>query len=109
MIETSLAAHQEATDHRENPNVLLREPLASLGEELARISAEIQSVNSGFQAQVEHTLAEARVASDRQFQDRLREEVEKARAEAFRKRSPFEPKASAYLNFLMASHRRLRR
>ena len=59
----------------------MREPLASLGEELARISAEIQSINSGFQVQVEQAITEERAVSERQFQVRLQEELERMRAQ----------------------------
>jgi hypothetical protein len=100
MIETSLAAHTEDTHHREDPNALLREPLASLGEELARMSAEIQSINSGFQAQVEQALTEARIASERGFQDRVREEVEKIRAEDFGKEESLRTEIERVLELL---------
>ena len=53
------------------PHDPLHEPLDSLSLELARISAEIQSINSGFQEQMQHALIEARTAVDKQYRVRL--------------------------------------
>jgi hypothetical protein len=49
----------------------LHEPLDSLSIELGRISAEILSINSGFQAHMEQVLAQTRETFERQYQERL--------------------------------------
>jgi hypothetical protein len=63
----------------------LNEPLDSLSIELGRISAEIQSINSGFQAQMQQVFAEARAAIENQykakFEKTLSELREKVRLE----------------------------
>ncbi len=46
----------------------LREPLDSLSAELGRISEEIQSINSGFQAQIQESLLGAQVRLCRKFE-----------------------------------------
>src|SRR4051812_19469460 len=65
MLETekTIPSEQTVTDDA------LREPLASLTVELSRISAEIQSINSGFQAQLQSALQEAR--------EKIRQELQK--------------------------------
>ena len=57
------------------PEESLQEPLDSLSIELGRISAEIQSINSGFQAQMEQSLAQTRDALEKQYQGRLEESL----------------------------------
>ncbi len=49
----------------------LHEPLESLNIEMSRISAEIQSINSGFQAQMQQALIDARTALDNQYRERF--------------------------------------
>jgi hypothetical protein len=53
------------------PEESLQEPVDSLSIELARISAEIQSINSGFQAHMQQALAQTREAFEKQYQERL--------------------------------------
>ena len=53
------------------PDDSLGEPLDSLGIELGRISAEIQSINSGFQAHMQQVLAETRAAFEKHYEARL--------------------------------------
>ena len=61
------------------PEESLQEPLDSLSIELGRISAEIQSINSGFQAQMEQSLAQTRDALEKQYQGRLEESLSNLR------------------------------
>src|SRR2546425_64181 len=49
----------------------IREPLDSLSIELSRISAEIQSINSGFQAQMQETVALVRDAIENDYRMRM--------------------------------------
>jgi hypothetical protein len=58
----------------------VQEPVATSGVELGRISAEIQSVSAGFQAQLLQALAEMREAMEREFNSRLEQETEAVRA-----------------------------
>jgi len=62
---------RDMTQDAEMPEETLHEPLDSLSIELGRISAEIQSINAGFQAQMEQTLAQTREASEKHYQERL--------------------------------------
>ncbi|MBI2150723.1 MAG: hypothetical protein HYU27_08995 [Acidobacteria bacterium] len=57
----------------------LREPLDSLSIELGRISAEIQSINSGFQAQMQQAFAEARAEIENQYRIRFDKAMEELR------------------------------
>jgi SMC interacting uncharacterized protein involved in chromosome segregation len=59
----------------------LREPLDSLSIELTRISAEIQSINSGFQAQMEQALAEARATIETQYEAKFKKKIDEVREE----------------------------
>ena len=70
----------QAVRQVELPEEPLREPLAALGDELGRVSAEIQSINSGFQVQLVETLAEMQRAMERDFRVRLDREVEAVRS-----------------------------
>jgi hypothetical protein len=70
----------------------LQEPLDSLSIELGRISAEIQSINTGFQIQMEQVVAEARNAIESQYKAKfdkalsdVREDVRLELTEEFRK------------------------
>src|SRR5438093_12365103 len=58
MTPTSRDTQKDAAMREES----LHEPMDSLSIELGRISAEIQSINSGFQAQMQDALADARAA-----------------------------------------------
>ena len=53
------------------PENLLNEPLDGLSIELGRISAEIQSINSGFQAQMQQALSDARIAIENEYRIRF--------------------------------------
>jgi predicted nuclease with TOPRIM domain len=57
----------------------LREPLSNLAVELTRVSAELQSINAGFQAQVQQALGEMQRAMEMEFQARLERELQAAR------------------------------
>jgi len=59
----------------------LREPLESLSAELGRISEEIQSINSGFQAHVQQALIGAQAAIEAQYKVRLEQCIAELRAE----------------------------
>src|SRR5258708_6035653 len=53
------------------PEEFLHEPLDSLSIELGRISAEIQSIHSGFQAQMQQTLVLMRKAMEKQYREKF--------------------------------------
>jgi hypothetical protein len=59
----------------------LREPLSNLAVELTRVSAELQSINAGFQAQLQQALGEMQRAMEMEFQARLDREIQATRAE----------------------------
>jgi hypothetical protein len=61
------------------PEDSLGEPISSLNIELGRISAEIQSINSGFQAHMQQVLAETREALARHYEARLEQCVDNLR------------------------------
>jgi predicted ATPase len=63
------------------PEDVLGEPLDSLSIELGRISAEIQSINSGFQAQMEQAVAQVRESLENQYRLRLEKSVDEVRAQ----------------------------
>ena len=58
------------------PDASLQEPLDGLSIELSRISAEIQSINSGFQVQMQHALAEARATIQEEYRNRFEKSME---------------------------------
>jgi flagellar biosynthesis/type III secretory pathway protein FliH len=62
-----------------SPDDVLREPLDSLGIELGRISAEIQSINSGFQAQMEQVVAQVRESIENEYRERMERSLAEAR------------------------------
>src|ERR1700692_4250842 len=64
-------ASRETQKDAAMPEESLHEPLDSLSIELGRISAEIQSINSGFQAHMEQAIAQTREAFERQYQERV--------------------------------------
>ena len=76
MIETP---HDERKD-RFAPEETLREPVSSLSVELKRISAEIQSINSGFQSQLEHAIADTQSGLEAQYAERYRREIDALKA-----------------------------
>jgi hypothetical protein len=61
------------------PDDLLREPLDSLSIEMSRISAEIQSINSGFQAQMEQVVAQVRESIENEYRTRMEKALNEAR------------------------------
>jgi hypothetical protein len=60
----------------------LNEPIDTLSIELSRISAEIQSINSGFQGQIQQALTETRAALENQYRVRFEKAVEDVREQA---------------------------
>jgi len=71
MTPTSRDAQKDAA----LPDDTLREPLDSLSIELSRISAEIQSINSGFQAQMQQAVAQVRESIENQYRARMDKHV----------------------------------
>jgi hypothetical protein len=57
----------------------LREPLANLAMEMTRVSAELQSINAGFQAQILQALADVQRAMETEFKARLERELRASR------------------------------
>ena len=57
----------------------LQEPLDSLSIELGRISAEIQSINSGFQVQMQQVVAEVRAAIEIQYKAKFEQALDGVR------------------------------
>ena len=78
MLETPPEVSQlgGAAKEAEEP---LREPLASLTVELTRVSAELQSINAGFQAQVLQALTDVQRAMEADFKLRLEREIQATR------------------------------
>jgi len=62
-----------------SPDDVLREPLDSLNIELGRISAEIQSINSGFQAQMEQVVAQVRESIENEYRARMEKSLGEVR------------------------------
>ena len=61
------------------PDDVLREPLDSLSIEMSRISAEIQSINSGFQAQMEQVVAQVRESLENEYRTRMEKALNEVR------------------------------
>jgi hypothetical protein len=59
----------------------LHEPLSSLSVELSRISAEIHSINSGFQSQVHDAITDSQKTLEEQFDARLRSNLKELRTQ----------------------------
>lgn len=57
----------------------LHEPLDSLSIELSRISAEIQSINSGFQAGMQQAIIDARAALEREYAARFEKSMDQVK------------------------------
>ena len=78
MLETppELTENSEPLTQGQEP---LREPLANLAIEMTRVSAEIQSINAGFQAQILQVLADVQRAMEKEFQARLDKELRATR------------------------------
>jgi hypothetical protein len=72
---------RDATKETALPEDSLGEPLDSLSIELGRISAEIQSINSGFQAQMQQVLAETREAIEKQYRTRFEKNLAEMRGQ----------------------------
>ena len=58
---------------------LLHEPLDSLSIEMSRISAEIQSINSGFQAQMQQVVALVRESIENEYRARMEKALNEVR------------------------------
>jgi predicted nuclease with TOPRIM domain len=80
MLETlpELSDNSEPARQAEEP---LREPLANLAMEMTRVSAELQSINAGFQAQILQALADVQRAMETEFKVRLDRELRASREE----------------------------
>jgi len=61
------------------PEDSLSEPLDGLSIELGRISAEIQSINSGFQAQMQQVIGDVRTAIENEYRARFDRSIEELR------------------------------
>jgi hypothetical protein len=57
----------------------LHEPLDSLSIELSRISAEIQSINSGFQVHMEQVVAQVRESIENEYRARMERSLSEVR------------------------------
>ena len=62
-----------------SPDELVREPLDSLSIELSRISEEIQSINSGFQVQIQQVLAQVRESIANEYRLRMERSLDEVR------------------------------
>jgi hypothetical protein len=63
------------------PDDTLREPLDSLSFELTRISEEIHSINSGFQAQMQQVVAQVRETIENEYRARMEKSIGDIRAQ----------------------------
>jgi hypothetical protein len=93
MTPTTRDTQKEATLSQDS----LQEPLDSLNIEMARISAEIQSINSGFQVGMQQAIIDARHAIEKEYQarfeksmDLVREQIRVEVKEELRKAFEFE-------------------
>jgi predicted nucleic acid-binding Zn-ribbon protein len=57
----------------------LREPASNLAVELTRVSAELQSINAGFQGHLQQAVAEMQHTMEMEFQARLEREIQATR------------------------------
>ena len=64
------------------PDDTLREPLDSLSIEMTRISAEIQSINSGFQEKMQEVVAQVRESIENEYRTRLENRIGEIREQA---------------------------
>jgi predicted enzyme involved in methoxymalonyl-ACP biosynthesis len=87
------------------PDDVLREPVDSLSIELTRISAEIESINSGFQAQMQQVVAQVRESIENEYRARmdraliqLREQIRQETEQELRK--DFEAELNARIEHL---------
>lgn len=78
MLETPPELSQISGSAREGDEPL-REPLSNLAVELTRVSAELLSINAGFQGQVLQALADVQRAMEIEFKARLDKEVQATR------------------------------
>ena len=97
-----------------SPDALLREPLDSLNIELSRISEEIRSINSGFEAQMQQVVAQVRESIENEYRDRLerslnetREQVRRDTEEELKK--DFEAKLHARMGHLAEIEKEIER
>jgi hypothetical protein len=74
MTPTSKDSKKEAA-----PVDSLREPIDGLNIELNRISAEIQSINEGFQAHMQQVVSEVRASIESEYRIRFDRSLEKLR------------------------------
>jgi exoribonuclease R len=70
---------REATKDIDLAEVSMREPLDSLSIELTRISAEIQSINSGFQEKMQETVALVRDEIENDYRLRMEKRISELR------------------------------
>jgi archaellum component FlaC len=78
MLETPPEMSQIESSATESAEPL-REPLSNLAVELTRVSAELQSINAGFQAHLLQALGEMQRAMETEFQARLEREIHATR------------------------------
>jgi len=79
ITEVMTPASKQDVHKKALPDESLAEPLDSLGIELSRISAEIQSINSGFQAQMQQVLADNRAMLEKQYEARVDQCIDELR------------------------------
>jgi uncharacterized protein with von Willebrand factor type A (vWA) domain len=87
------------------PDDVLREPLDSLSIELSRISAEIQSINSGFQVQMQQVVAQVRESIENEYRARMERSLVEVREQIRREteqelREDFEAELHARIEHL---------
>jgi predicted nuclease with TOPRIM domain len=78
----------------------LREPLSSLAVELTRVSAELQSINAGFQAHLLQALGEMQRAMEMEFQARLERELQATREQLIGRLNEVENEITRVTNLL---------
>ena len=71
---------QNAQVSRPREDESLQEPVSSLSVELTRISAEIQSINSGFQMQLQQAIADVQAAMEERYTARVQRAIFEIRA-----------------------------
>jgi hypothetical protein len=82
-MEYMTPASRDIKKDAATPESSLAEPLDGLSIELSRISAEIQSINSGFQAQMLQVLSDVRLSIENEYRERFKKSVAELREQTY--------------------------
>jgi len=79
--EAPTPAESAAPRGQDDGSEPLHEPLSNLAVEISRVSAELQSINAGFQVQIAEALAQVQQSMEMEFKVRLEREIQATREE----------------------------